>query len=160
MAWSASGLYVSNMINWLNRSIALDWLLLTSKIALYNNSWTQDYTVAAGSAIYSSTNEVNGPAAWPVAGILVSAAAAGSASLAPTLTQSPSKYVMADYGQDLSVASTTIPAAYGAVIYQDALSPKAAFMGMYFGGLGYATTAGTFAITFAAGGIWNIQCTA
>lgn len=163
MAFAASGLFTSNIINWLNRSIAIDWLQVATpnKIALYNNTIVPDYTVAAASAIYSATNEVTGTA-WPAGGVTITTAAAGSASLVPTLSQSPSKYVMADFTNDLSVAATTIasPGAYGCYIYQDALSPKAAIVGITFGGLGYPTTAGTFAITFAAGGVWNIQCTA
>ena len=157
MAWAESGLFVSNLIDLLSVTTAPKWLLGTNKISLYNNTAAPDFTVVSASAIYTATNEVNGTG-WAAGGVLSSAAAAGATALTPTMTQSPTKSVMGDFTNDLSVASTTLAAAYGAYIYVDSLSPKAAIMGLYFGGLGYATTAGTFAITFNVLGVWVIKC--
>ena len=42
----------------------------------------------------------------------------------------------------------------------DALSPKAAIMGVYFGGSAYQTVAGTFAITINVLGLATIACAA
>jgi hypothetical protein len=155
MAWSESGLYVSNVINSLNNTIGMDFTLTSAKLALYNNTDTPDYTVAAASAVFSATNEVFGTG-WATGGVLVSAANGGG-SIAPTITQSPTKSVMGD-ATDVSVASTTLANAYGLKWYFDSLTPKALWLGIYFGGLPYSTSAGTFAITWAALGIWVVKC--
>lgn len=155
MAWTESGLYVSNVINALNNTIAHDWTLTSAKLALYNNTDTPDFTVAAASAIYAVTNEVSGTG-WAAGGVLASAAASGGGSIAPSLTQSPTKSVMGD-ATDVSVATTTLTAARGLKWYFDSLSPKAVWIGINFGG-DYTTSAGTFAITWAALGIWVIKC--
>ena len=156
MAWTASGLYAATIRDMLGNIIAGDWRLTTSKIALHNNSDTPDFSVDPGT--WTNANEVSGTG-WAAGGVLVSAGASGGASMAPTITQSPSKTVMAD-ATDLSVASTTLTNAYGCKWYMDALSPKAAVVAIYFGGSAYSTTAGTFAITFNALGVWTIQCAA
>lgn len=153
MAWSESGLYVENLFNCLTQAVAIKWNLGTHKLYLTGVSDTPDYTQSAASAIYSVTNEVSGTN-WAAGGTLLSANGAGT----PTVTQSPTKSVMWDMG-DISVATTTIStAAYGGFIYQDALSPKAKLIGIYFGGSGYTTVAGTFAITWNALGVAVIKC--
>lgn len=157
MAWTASGLYTCTFRDGLKQVIVLNLALATHKIALYNNSDTPDYTTDPSS--YSSTNEVSGTG-WAAGGVLLSAAAAGPASVVPTVTQSPSKTVMWDFTNDVSVASTTLTNAYGAKIYADALTPKANIIGIYFGGSAYTTSSGTFAITINALGLATIQCAA
>ena len=130
MSWTASGLYAATIRDMLGNIIAGDWRLTTSKIALHNNSDTPDFSVDPGT--WTNANEVSGTG-WAAGGVLVSAGASGSASMAPTITQSPSKTVMAD-ATDLSVALTTLTNAYGCKWYMDALSPKAAVVAIYFGG--------------------------
>ena len=154
IAWSESGLYVATIRDCLSNIIAGDVRLTTSKLALHDNTNTPDYTIDPGT--WTNANEVSGTG-WAAGGVLVSAAASGAASIAPTLTQSPSKSVMFD-ATDVSVATTTVTNAYGLKWYMDALSPKAAICGIYFGGSAYTTSAGTFAITWAALGIWVIKC--
>ena len=154
MAWTESGLYVATIRDMLKNVIAGDWTLTTSKLALHNNTDTPDYTIDPGT--WTNANEVSGTG-WAAGGVLVSAAATGSSSLAPTLTQSPTKSVMAD-ANDVSVGATTLTNAYGLKWYMDALTPKAAIVGVYFGGTGYSTSAGTFAITWAVLGVWVIKC--
>jgi hypothetical protein len=62
---------------------------------------------------------------------------------------------------DISVASTTIATgAYGLVIYDDTLSPKAIIAAVSFGGSSYINNAGTFGITWdntAPASIWKIN---
>jgi hypothetical protein len=61
----------------------------------------------------------------------------------------------------LAIASTTTTAAaFGAYIYANAQSPKAQIIGVWFGGTGYSTVAGTFAITWNAAGILTVQMAA
>jgi hypothetical protein len=159
MAWTASGLYACNLVPNLDLSIATKWTLGTNKIALYNNTDTPDFTVAAAAGIYSATNEVSGTG-WAAGGVLLSAAAAGPASVTPTVTQSPAKTVMYDWTNDVSVAGTTLTAAVGAKVYIDSLSPKALILAIWFGGTAYTTSAGTFAITINVLGVATIQCAA
>ena len=138
-------------------AIAGDWTLVTSRIALHNSSDTPDYTIDPGT--WTNANEVSGTG-WAAGGVLLSAAAAGATSVVPTATQSPSKTLMWDFTNDVSVASTTLTNAYGAKIFMDALTPKAAIMGVYFGGSAYSTVAGTFAITINVLGLATIACAA
>jgi hypothetical protein len=159
VAWTASGLYAANLIPNLDLSIATKWTLATNKIALYNSTDTPDFTVAAASAIYSATNEVSGTG-WAAGGVALSAAAAGSTSVTPTVTQSPAKTVMYDWTNDVSVAGTTLVATVGAKLYIDSLSPKALILAMWFGGTAYTTSAGTFAITINVLGVATILCAA
>lgn len=159
MAWTASGIYASNMVNSLNYAITANWCLGTNKIALYNTSDTPDFTANAASAIFSATNEVFG-AGWGTGGVLFSAAATGTTSVTPTATQSPAKTLMYDFTNDVSVAGTTLAAAVGAKLYIDSLSPKALILAIYFGGTAYTTSAGTFAITINVLGVATITCAA
>jgi hypothetical protein len=156
--WTESGLYAATLNQLLQVSTAPNWLLTTNKFFLTNNSDTPNYAQAAASAIYATTNECNGTG-WAAGGVAVSALAVGATSIAPTLTISTPPPTTAIWGAtNVSVATTTIPAAYGGYFYWAAGSPQAKIIGIYFGGSGYATTAGTFAITWASNVIANITC--
>lgn len=94
---------------------------------------------------------MTGGANWPTGGVAITGA---------TITQSPSKTLMYD-ATNVSVATTTTTSpAYGAYIYAAGLSPKAKIMGIWFGGTGYSTVAGTFAITWNVLGIMTMQVAA
>ena len=77
MAWTASGLYVATLRDMVKNAIAGDWTLVTSRIALHNNSDTPDYTIDPGT--WTNANEVSGTG-WAAGGVLLSAAAAGATS--------------------------------------------------------------------------------
>ena len=81
MAWTASGLYVATMRDMVKNTIAGDWTLATSRIALHNNSDTPDYTIDPGT--WTNANEVSGTG-WAAGGVLLSAAAVGATIVVPT----------------------------------------------------------------------------
>lgn len=163
MAWggagAASGIFVGGLSAVLGRTGGtFDWLAATNKLAVYNNTETPNYTLVIASAVYAATNEVSGTG-WAAGGIAFSALAAGSTSLAPTVTASGSNTMT--YGAaNVSVASTTLasPGCYGCYLYSTAATAQYRFMGIYFGGTGYITTAGTFAITWSGGAIATVTC--
>lgn len=160
MAWTESGLYVSTIIGVLtNTPSAAQSTLFTSnlnKFYLTNTSETPNFTTVAASSIYASTNECSG-AGWAAGGVAASALGAGATDITMTMTGTTTKIVT--WGaQNVSVATTTLPAAYGGYFYANALTVKALLIGIWFGGSGYSTTAGTFAITWAANVIATITC--
>lgn len=162
MAWTESGLYAGVLYKSLAVPTATsspDWTNTTgNKFYLTSTSDTPDFTQVAASAIYAVTNEVNGTG-WAAGGILVSALATGSTSLAPALNASGSK-VLSWTANNISVATTTLASAFGGYFYAGALSPQYKIIGIYFGGSGYSTTAGTFAVTWSSGTIATITCAA
>lgn len=162
MAWSESGIFTATFRDKLISLAAMniDLRVTTAKLALYGTALTPDYT--ADPASYSTTSETYGTN-WAQGGVLVSAAASGGGSLAPSITQSSDKKSVIFDATDVSVASTTISTgAYGLYWYFDSQSPKALGWGIYFGGNPYTTSAGTFAITWSNSpvGIWVVKCVA
>jgi hypothetical protein len=157
MAVTASGLYVASFVGALGSTqLALDLSLTTHKIALFSNTITPNFTTdtAYGVSPYNA-NEVSGTN-WASGGVALSAAAAGGTSTAPTLTASSGTmvYDMAD----VSVATVTVSAARCALIYANALAGKNAICLINFGA-DYSPTAGTFAITFDAAGVFVVDLT-
>lgn len=159
MAITASGLFVQNFIDEFDTTnVGLDLSLATHKIALLSDSATPAFDTNTTWASVSA-NEVSGTG-WAAGGIVLSAAAAGSTSTAPTLTISPAGTMMYDMN-DISVASTTLTSAMAAVIYADALTtPTADALIVLIDFVTAATTsAGTFGIQWAAGGVFTIDLT-
>jgi hypothetical protein len=157
LAVTVSGWYVQNFIDELDATnVGFDLTLTTHKIALLSNSATPNFDT---DVTWTNTNEVSGTG-WATGGIAFSAAAAGSTSLAPTLTVSPTGTMMWD-GNDVSVASTTLTNARAARIYADALTtPTAdALIILINFGADYSTTNGTMGITWAATGIGTVDWT-
>jgi hypothetical protein len=151
----ASGWYTQNMLDTFDASaLAIDLTLATYKIVLYNNTRTPAFDTASG---YTATNEVTGTG-WAAGGVLLSAAAAGATSTAPTLTISPATVMMWDMG-DISVASTTLTAVRGCDFYADPVTtPTADAMILEISfGADYATTAGTLGVQFAATGVGTVD---
>jgi hypothetical protein len=157
--WTESGLYAASLNQVLGApATTFNWDSTTNKFFLTNNSDTPNYAQALASAIYATTNECSGTG-WAAGGVAVSALAAGAGSIAPTLTISSPPPTVAIWGAtNVSVATTTLAAAYGGYFYTTTAAANYKIIGIYFGGSGYATTAGTFAITWAGGVIANITC--
>ena len=61
---------------------------------------------------------------------------------------------------NVSVASTTLTGAYGMYFYSVTASHQYKWVGIYFGGTGYTTVSGTFAVTWASGIVATINCAA
>lgn len=154
MAITVSGLYVANFIDAFDATqLAIDLSLATHKIALLSNSATPNFSTDAS---WNSTNEVSGTG-WASGGVALSAAASGGGSTSPTLTESPTGSMMYDMG-DVSVATTTLTNARAARIYADALAGDNLIVLINFGA-DYSTVAGTFAIQWAATGVFAIDLT-
>jgi len=164
MAWTQSGLFTAVLEGNLGLTAAYpNWLgTTTSGMYLTNNSDAPNYSVAAASAIYATTNEVHDSSGWPAGGVACSALAAGSTSIAPAWNVVTGPTVLQWKASNVSVASTTLasPGTFGGYFYMFGGATKYQWIGIYFGGTGYITTAGTFAITWSSGIIATIQCTA
>lgn len=157
MAVTASGLFVANFIDVFDATgLRLDWSLTTHKIALLSNSATPNFDTGTS---WTSTNEVTGTG-WVTGGILLSAAAAGATSTAPTVTVSPTGTLMYDMN-DIAVSNTTITGARAAQLYADALTTPVAdaLMVLINFGADFATNNGTFGIQFASTGVVALDLT-
>ena len=148
-AWSVSGMPLLNWIDILDASqLAVDLSLTTHKWAMYDNSNTPNFSTDAG---YSATNEVSGTG-YTATGRTI---AAGGGS--PTVTESPTGTLMYDQADMVWTAPTTVTA-YGAKLYADALGGDNIIVECYFGGA-VTSTAGTFTIQFASGGVLTLDLT-
>ena len=89
----------------------------------------------------------------------MSVLATGSGTLNPAFTiTAGNPTTVAWTANNVSVASTTLANAYGGYFYSNTASPKYRIIGIYFGGSGYSTSAGTFAITWSSSDIATIAC--
>jgi hypothetical protein len=159
MAVTNSGLFLVNWIDILDATqLAIDLSLTTHKLALFNNTITPNFStdVSYGVGTYA-TNEVSGTG-WAAGGVLLSAAAAGGTSVAPTLTEAPAGTMMYDWTNDLSVASTTLTGARCGLLYANGLAGKNAIVLINFGA-DYSTNNGTFGLSPAAAGVFTIDLT-
>lgn len=148
MAVTASGLFVATFVDVLDTTqLALDLDLETHKGALFSNSITPNFTTdtAFGVSPYDA-NEVTGTN-W----------AAGGVALTGTSVTASSGSLIFD-ATDVSVATTTLTNARCYLLYADALAGNNAIVLVNFGA-DYSTVAGTFAITWAAGGIFALDLT-
>ena len=132
----------------------------TFKVALFNNSvlstGSNPYSVALASAVYlvgdwATGNEVAmAGAPWPAGGVNLTT---------PTTSESPAGTIKWTV-DPVSVASTTLATSiYGCLIYDSTLATKYGVCAIPFSGAPYGTTAGTFGITWAAGGVFAIDIT-
>lgn len=148
MAVTASGLFVATFVDVLDTTqLALDLDLETHKGALFSNSITPNFTTdtAFGAAPYNA-NEVFGTN-W----------ATGGVALTGTTVAASSGTLVFD-ATDVSVANTTLTNARAYLLYADALAGNNAICLVDFAA-DYSTVNGTFAITWAAGGIFVIDLT-
>lgn len=149
MAITVSGLYVLTFEDALDATqLAIDLDLDTHKIALFSNTITPNFSTDTAYAVAPyNANEVTGTN-WASGGVAVTGT---------TLTESPTGSLMWD-ATDVSVASVTVSNARGGLLYADALAGNNAICLVNFGA-DYTATNGTFAITWAAGGIFAIDLT-
>lgn len=165
MAFSNSGIYVHSMQEALRATAitgtgGLDFRLGTWKIALHSNSLTQGtapINYSAATVVWANTNEVSGTN-WAAGGVTVTSATGGSATMAEGTTGSL-RYDMAD----VSVASVTVSAARGCIIYADNITAPAdlvdAMIVAVTFGADYSPNNGTFGIQWAATGVFEIDLT-
>lgn len=144
MAWTASGLYVTNFIDVFDATqLAINMSLSTHKIAMYNNTLTPNFS---SDVTYSATNEVTG----------TGYTAGGQVIVSPTNTESPAGSYMYDMADQVWAAPTSVTAR-GAILYADALADQL-ICGINFGS-DFTSTAGTFTIQWAAAGVFAIDLT-
>lgn len=169
MAITVSGWFTNNFITF--NSVAQtpatggSLLLATHKISLWVVGITPNFDDTLANARYGAgqftagANEVSGTG-WAAGGVLLSAAAAGATSTAPTLTVSPAGSVMWDMG-DVAVSSTTLTSARACMIYADAITAPNADPAIILVDFtaGFSTVNGTFGIQWAATGVSAIDVT-
>jgi hypothetical protein len=170
MAYTKSGLYLHTFQEVLKATAltgtgGFNLTLNTWKLALVSSSVTDgsspvNFSTATPSWV--NTNEVTGTG-WSTGGILLSALAAGSTSAVATLAEGTTGSLRYDHTNDTSVATTTLTNVQGCTIYADPLTAPsdmadAMVVNVCFGSA-YSTVAGTFAITWAATGIFEIDMT-
>ena len=143
MAWTKSGLYSLNFRDALDTSnLAVDFLLTTHKIAMYNNTETPAFETEVS---YAATNEVSG----------TGYTAGGQVVVSPTFAVAGATAVLTyDLGDQIWAAPTSVTAR-GAKEYADALAADNLLCGINFGS-DFTSTAGTFTIQWAAGGVFTI----
>jgi hypothetical protein len=149
MAVTASGLYVPTFLDAFDTTqLAIDLDLETHKVAMFTNSITPNFSAdtAYGVSPYNA-NEVSG----------TGYTAGGALLTTTTFTESPTGTVMFD-AADASWTTSTITNARFALVYADALAGNNAIVGINFGA-DYSTSAGTFTIQWASGGIFTIDLT-
>ena len=157
MAWTESGIYANVLLGNLSVQAAPpagwpNWVISTNKFYLTGVADTPAWQASAATAIYATTNEVHDSTNWPAGGVAASALnAGGSIGLNWSVTGTPPTTVL-NYGAtaNVSVATTTLASAYGGYFYWAAGTTKYQFIGIWFGGSPYSTTAGTFAITWSS----------
>jgi len=143
MAWTKSGLYALAFRDALDTSnLAVDFLLTTHKIAMYNNTETPAFESEVG---YAATNEVSG----------TGYTAGGQVITSPTFAVAGATAVLTYDMGDQIWASPTSVTARGAKLYADALGTNDLLVGVNFGS-DFTSTAGTFTIQWAAGGVFTI----
>lgn len=148
-AFASSGLYVTNWIDILDGTqLAIDTSLTTHKWAMYTNTLTPNFSTDTA---YAATNEVSGTG-YSAGGRTI---AAGGGS--PTTTESPTGTLMYDQN-DMVWPSPTSVTAHGAILYADALAGDNLIVALTFGA-DFTSTAGTFTIQFASGGVFTIDLT-
>ena len=145
MAVTASGLFYPTFAGILANTLAIDLTADTYKGALISNSATPNFSTHD---LWSdlSANEVYGTG-WAQGGVALTGT---------TISESPTGTLMVD-ASDVSAATTTLTNARAYVWYASALTNELICL-VNFGG-DYSTVAGTFAITWAAGGVFNIDLT-
>jgi len=144
---TASGLYVATWTDILDTTqLAIDLDLETHKVAMFTDSVTPNFSTdtAYGSAPYNA-NEVSG----------TGYTAGGTALTTTALSESPTGTIKWD-ADDTSWSTSTITNAKFALIYADALAGNNVIVGINFGS-NFSTTAGTFTIQWASGGILTLD---
>ena len=160
MAFSNSGLFVNPWIGNLQGISTQSYALGSSgtpdtfKVALYGTGVSGPaYSAALAATAYlaagdwATGNEIAGTG-W---------AAGGQTLVSPATTESPAGTIMWT-ANPISVSGTTLTNAAGCLIYDNTLATHYGLCGIAFGAT-YSTVSGTFGITWAAAGIFNIKVT-
>jgi hypothetical protein len=168
MAWTKSGLYITAFVDMLTL-VALTgagtlFTNTSSKIALHSNALTDGtapINFSAATITWANTSEVSGTG-WAAGGVLLSAAATGATSTAPTVAEGTAGAVRYDMN-DVAVSGTTLTAARGCIIYCDPITlpsamAKAMLIAVTFGA-DYSTSAGIFGIQWSVTGLCEIDIT-
>lgn len=151
MAFGGSGMFTATLADILNNVTAFDLSDDTFNLALYDNNATPDFSVTSANTAYGAgvwaSNEVTGTN-WSAGGVALS----GNAITA----NSPGAGQVKWDATDVSVASVTVSNAEGCLIYNATVSTPVDDQGLLVidFGAAYSATAGTFAITFDANGIF------
>jgi len=153
MAWTESGLFFATWRDILKDTVAVSLIDTNNNLSLVNNTETPDFISSTDPSTWTTTNEVTGTN-WASGGINLS-----TGTYAPTVTQSPSKTLMWDMN-NVSIANTTLTGRSAPTSTANGQTPKAKIMGVWFGGTGYSTVAGTFAITWNVLGLLTVQMAA
>lgn len=156
MAITVSGWYTQNMVDVFDPTqLALDLTLATYKVALLSNAATPAFDTDIS---FNTTNEVFGTG-WASGGVLLSAAAAGGTSTAPTVTISPAGTMMWDMN-DLAVANTTVTNLRAFRFYADPLTSPADPLILLINAVSdFSTVNGTLGLTFSPLGVAVVDWT-
>lgn len=149
MAVTASGLFFPTWRDILDTTqLAVDLDLETHKIALFTNTITPNFSTDTAYAVAPyNANEVSGTG-WAAGGVVLTTTA---------IDESPTGTLRWD-AADVSETGTTLTNARCGLIYADALAGNNAILLVDFTA-DYSTSNGTFAITWASGGIMTIDLT-
>lgn len=163
MAWTASGIFRSMLVDTLSGSVGfihdLDAPAQLYKVALFQSAVTPDKTVASASSGYGTgvwaTNETTGTN-WSAGGCALGTSS-GSTTVMGTVTFTGASNVATfDATDTASAAATTLTTqAFGALVYNNAMTNKQGVCFNYFGG-GNQVTNGTLTIVWNASGIFTI----
>lgn len=147
MAVTKSGLFVVTWIDMVDTTqLAVDLDLETHKLALFTNSITPNFSTdtAYGASPYNA-NEVSG----------TGYTSGGTVITTTSVSESPTETLMWD-AADTSWSTSTITNARAGLAYADALAGNNAICLINFAA-DFSTTAGTFLVQWASGGILNID---
>jgi len=153
MAWSASKIFSAFPTDSFNATEAFNIDADNIKAALFDNTITPSQTVASASTAYGAGVWASGgvldASGWPAVGRQLLSVASGFSSNVYTF----------DAADTVSANNTTtLTNAYGALVYDDAMTTPVADQGLcynYFGGAN-SVTAGTFTIVWNASGIFAL----
>jgi hypothetical protein len=173
MAYTKSGWYTNTILAALEATAqtgtgGLNLTLATWKISLLTYAGPTDGSspvqFQTTTQAWVNTNEATSSVSnWPTTGVLLSAAAASSTSVVPTVTLGGSSPYLVQYSwtNPLSVGPVTIASVGGCIIYADPLtSPivKPMVLSICFGAT-YAPNAGSFGITPSGSGLSQLTLT-
>lgn len=169
MAYTKSGLYLETFKELLTAvsftPAIISMTATTHKLALVSSAATDGtapLNFSSTTPNWANTNEVSGTG-WATGGIALSALAAGSTSASPTFAEGTTGSLRYDHTNDTSVSGTTLTNVQGCIIYADAVTAPAAMVDAMIVevcfGAAYSTVSGTFAITWSATGIFEIDLT-
>jgi hypothetical protein len=156
MAWADSRIFVSTILDYLNRtaSFAMDLNSDSFKVALYGTSITPDNDVASASTAYNTGQWVTGgeltnSSNWPAGGIALTSV---------TSTSSTDAIVFDAADTPSTTSATTLSGVFGCLVYDDTLTTPVAKQGFsynYFGGSN-SVTSGLFTVVWSANGIGKL----